>query len=110
MNGACKSQASDLKLVHPKARMTTPVQRTSARCTPRSSHAFTLIELVVVIAIIAILAAMLLPALGTAKEHGRKSACFNNNRQIILACLIYADNQNGRLPCGSMDAPGVIAK
>jgi prepilin-type N-terminal cleavage/methylation domain-containing protein len=71
---------------------------------------FTLIELLVVIAIIAILAAMLLPALSTAKEHGRKTACFNNNRQIILACLIYADNQNGRLPCGSMDAPGANAK
>jgi hypothetical protein len=64
----------------------------------------------VVIAIIAILAAMLLHALSTAKEQGRKTYCFNNNRQIMLACLVYADSQNGRLPCGSMDAPGAIAK
>jgi prepilin-type N-terminal cleavage/methylation domain-containing protein len=76
----------------------------------RAFNAFTLIELLVVIAIIAILAAMLLPALSNAKEQARKTNCFNNNRQIILACLIYVDSQNGRLPCGSMDAPGQNAK
>ncbi len=76
----------------------------------RLRRAFTLIELLVVIAIIAILAAMLLPTLGNAKEQARKTACFNNNRQIIMACLLYADGQNGRLPCGSMDTPGRNAK
>ena len=76
----------------------------------KRAQAFTLIELLVVIAIIAILAAMLLPALSSAQEQGRKTACFNNNRQIMLACLLYADDQKGLLPCGSMDTPGRNAK
>ena len=80
------------------------------RQTIRRRQAFTLIELLVVIAIIAILAAMLLPALSTSKEQARKTFCFNNNRQIILACILYADSQNGRLPCGSIDAPKRNAK
>jgi prepilin-type N-terminal cleavage/methylation domain-containing protein/prepilin-type processing-associated H-X9-DG protein len=71
--------------------------------------AFTLIELLVVIAIIAILAALLLPALSAAKEKARQTRCFNNSRQVILACLLYADAEN-RLPCGWMTASGQNAK
>jgi len=60
--------------------------------------AFTLIELLVVIAIIAILASMLLPALGRAKETGRRIACANDVRQLALSATMYADDNNGFYP------------
>lgn len=62
--------------------------------------AFTLIELLVVIAIIAILMAILMPALNRAKEQGKRATCLNNLKQLTLAWILYADDNDDKLVCG----------
>jgi prepilin-type N-terminal cleavage/methylation domain-containing protein/prepilin-type processing-associated H-X9-DG protein len=59
---------------------------------------FTLVELLVVIAIIAILAALLLPALSSARSRAQALSCLNNQKQLAVACILYADESGDRLP------------
>jgi prepilin-type N-terminal cleavage/methylation domain-containing protein/prepilin-type processing-associated H-X9-DG protein len=59
---------------------------------------FTLVELLVVIGIIAVLAAMLAPALAGAKAKGLATACVNNVRQIGLSTQMFEDDHDGRFP------------
>ena len=68
----------------------------------RKSSGFTLIELLVVIAIIAILMAILMPALNRVKEQGKRAVCLNNLKQLSLAWIMYADENDDILVNGAI--------
>ncbi len=71
---------------------------------PRTCHkaGFTLVELLVVIAIIGTLIALLLPAIQSARETGRRTTCLNNLKQWGLALNTYQEAHNGVFPVGNV--------
>ncbi len=71
---------------------------------PGKTRGFTLIELLVVTAVVAILAAILFPVFLAVRENGRQAACLSNQRQIGLALMQYAQDQDERLPNGILPA------
>jgi len=71
--------------------------RDDAGLAPRRGG-FTLLELLVVVGIIGVLASLLLPALAGGKAKARSLFCLNNNRQLVMGCLMYADENSQRLP------------
>ena len=75
----------------------------------RKQTAFTLIELLVVIAIIAILMAILIPALHTAREQGMRAVCLSNVKQLALAWLLYADENDSRI-VSSITTPALLPR
>ena len=64
----------------------------------RARTGFTLVELLVVISVVAILAALSLPALARAKETARRAACASNLRQIVLGAQIHVDEHEDSFP------------
>jgi len=71
----------------------------------RVGRGFSLIELLIVIAIIAILAGLCFPVFSRAREKGRTTACASNLKQIYLAAEMYSQDHDGLLPPAMADAP-----
>jgi prepilin-type N-terminal cleavage/methylation domain-containing protein/prepilin-type processing-associated H-X9-DG protein len=62
------------------------------------SRAFTLVELLVVISVVAVLMAFLMPALARARQQGKTIVCLNNLRQMAIASQVYISNNDGSYP------------
>ncbi len=72
-----------------------------------TKKAFTLIELLVVISIIALLVAILMPALNKARQQATAAVCMANCDQLTLAWVMYADDNDDKLPCAAEGNPGI---
>src|SRR5216683_625211 len=79
------------------------MQQAPAAGPNRRRAAFTLIELLIVIAIIGVLAALLLSALSQAKSRAQTTVCLNNLKQLQLAWLMYCDESEDQVPYNSRE-------
>jgi len=87
---------------HPGLRRIHMLKRTAfTRASTRArTHAFTLVELLVVIGIIAVLIGVLLPALQRANRQAKMTACLSNQKQLVLALMMYCQENKGYFPGG----------
>src|SRR5689334_660166 len=76
------------------------IRDTSTVTKNRVDDAFTLMELLIVVAIIAILAGLILPGISKARDAAKRTNCANNLRQIGQALIMYAGDNNGQVPPG----------
>lgn len=86
----------------------TPLVKISNRTNSLLRAGFTLIELLVVIAIIAILMSILIPALNRAREQGKRAACLSNLKNLTLAWMMYADENDDKLLNGDSEEYGLF--
>src|ERR1041385_4250756 len=90
-----------------------PRSEVRGRANPRTSHfagGFTLFELLVVIVIIAVLASLFLPVLGKVKRSAQSTQCVSNLKQLQLAWLSYAHDNNDRLAPNKSRNIGLIQR
>jgi prepilin-type N-terminal cleavage/methylation domain-containing protein len=78
--------------------MVVPPRREQAQASSRRPRAFTILELILCVAVIAVLMAVLLPLLSTAKRGSYAAVCGNNLHQLSVAWLLYVQDNRDRLP------------
>ena len=82
------------------------MRRATTSSAPGARTAFTLVELLVVLALVGLLVALMLPGLDAAREMGRRALCAANQRQIYAGAVLYAGDEDGRLPGMGGGDPG----